>query len=186
MLRLIPAAAAIVIAAAPVHADEFTDVLEDALAAYRDGDITIAQEELDYAMTLLREMKAASLADHLPAAPAGWTREDAEPQGGNFGMAMLGGGTTASASYSRGAEEMTLTLVANSPMVAGMGAMISGMGAISGGRPLRIQRVQFANSDGELQGVIDNRVLVTLEGSASLEDKTALLETMDFRALGAF
>ncbi len=187
MSRLFPAVIALIIATSPAaRADEFTDVVEGALEAYRAGDITIAQEELDYAMTLLREMKSSSLANYLPEAPAGWTREDSEAQSGGFGMAMLGGGTTAAATYRRGGEEATITLVANSPMVAGMGAMISGMGAISGGRPLRIQRVQFANNDGEMQGVIDNRVLVTVGGSASVEDKTALLEAMDFRALGAF
>lgn len=186
MFRLIPAALALTVAAAAVHADEFTDVVEGALEAYRAGDITIAQEELDYAMTLLREMKSSSLSNHLPEAPAGWTREDAEAQGSGFGMAMLGGGTTAAASYRRGGDEMTITLVANSPMVAGMSAMISGMGAISGGRPLRIQRVQFANNDGEMQGVVDNRVLITVAGNASVEDKTAMLESMDFSALGAF
>src|SRR5690606_18487739 len=76
MLRLIPAAFALTISAAAVHADEFTDVVEGALEAYRAGDITVAQEELDYANTLLREMKTASLANHLPEAPDGWTRED--------------------------------------------------------------------------------------------------------------
>ena len=188
MLRLIPAVLALTISAAAVHADEFTDVVEGALEAYRAGDITGAQQELDYANTLLREMKTASLANHLPEAPDGWTREDNSDaqSGAGFGLAMLGGGNTAAATYRRGGEDMTVTLVANSPMVSGMSAMITGMGAISGGRPMRIQRVQVANHDGELQGVIDGRLLVTVAGNASVEDKVALLETMDFSALSAF
>ena len=186
MSRFIPAALALALAAAPVQADEFTDVIEDALEAYRAGDITVAREELDYAVKLLADLKSASLAGYLPEPLPGWTREDGDAQGAGFGMAMLGGGTAAAATYTRGADELTITLVANSPMVSGIGAMITGMGAITGGRPLRIQRTQFANNDGEMQGVVDNRVMVSVGGSASVEDKTAYLEAMDFRALGAF
>ncbi len=183
--RLLPAAIVMVIAALPARADEFTDVVEGALTAYRDGDITIAKEELDYALRLLNDMKAASLANYLPEALAGWTRQVEEAENAGFAMSMFGGGTTAAATYVGGGEQFTITLVANSPMVAGMGAMISGLGAVSG-RPMRIQRVQFANNEGELQGVVENRVLITVDGSATVEDKVAHLEAMDFRALGSF
>jgi hypothetical protein len=186
MFRLIPAVLALAVAATPLRADEFTDVVEDALKAYRAGDISVALEELDYATKLLNELKSESLTLYLPEPLPGWIREEADAQGAGMGMAMLGGGTAAAAAYRRGTEELTITLVANSPMVSGIGAMITGMGALTGGRPLRIQRTQFANTDGQLQGVVDNRVMVSVAGNASIEDKTAYLEAMDFRALGEF
>jgi hypothetical protein len=186
MFRLIPAVLALAVAATPLRADEFTDVIEDALDAYRAGDISVALEELDYATKLLNELKSESLTLYLPEPLPGWTREEADAQGAGLGMAMLGGGTAAAATYRRGSEEMTITLVANSPMVSGIGAMITGMGALTGGRPLRIQRTQFANADGQLQGVVENRVMISVAGNASVDDKVAQLEAMDFRALSEF
>jgi hypothetical protein len=170
---------------APVGADEFTDVVEGALEAYRDGDLDYAREELDYAMRLLVEMKSESLSGFLPEPLPGWTREQADADGGGFAM-MLGGGTSATATYRRDGAAFKVTLVANSPMVSSIGAVITGMASMGGAKPLRIQRTRFASSDGELQGVIDNRVLVSASGDAALEDIIAHLETMDFRALGEF
>ena len=65
-------------------ADEFTDVIAGALEAYEKGDITVAREELDYAMKLLTDLKAQSLAGFLPAALPGWTRTEADAEGGGM------------------------------------------------------------------------------------------------------
>lgn len=170
----------------PVLADEFTDVIASALEAYEEGDITIAREELDYAVTLLKEMKSDTLSGYLPEPPAGWTREAADGNDSGMAMAMLGGGTTAAATYRNDASEMTITLVANSPIVSSIGGMITGMATLGGGKPIRIQRTQFADNDGELQGVIDSRILVSVSGDAPVEDKVAMLEAMDFAALRDF
>lgn len=185
MPRLTIAAITLALAGTPATADEFTDVVEGALQAYEEGDVDYAREELDYAVRLLAEIKSESLAGFLPGAQPGWTREESDAAGG-MAMAMLGGGTIAAASYARDGEEFTITLTANSPMVASMGAMIGGMANLGGARPLRIQRTRFSNNDGELQGVIDNNVFVSVSGDAPLEAMTAHLESMDFRALGDF
>jgi hypothetical protein len=187
MRRLLPAILALTMAVPPAAADEFTDVIDGALEAYRDGDITVAMEELEYATKLLNELKAASLATFLPPAQAGWTRTDvADAEGAGAAMAMFGGGISAAATYTKGAEELTITLVANSPMVSGIGAMITGLAAVAGGKPMRIQRTEFTMNEGELQGVVDGKVLVSVSGSAPIEAKTAHLEAMDLAALGDF
>jgi hypothetical protein len=172
--------------ALPAAADEFEEVIESALEAYRDGDVTIAREELDYAIKLLTEMKAAGLVEFLPEPLEGWRREIGDVSGAAAGFAMLGGGTTAEARYVRGGEEFSISIVANSPMVSGIAAMISGMGAVGGGRVMRIQRQQFTVQDGEIQGVVGGSVLVQASGSAAVEDMQAHIETMDLRALGEF
>lgn len=184
---LLAAALAAAPVVAPALADEFTDVVQSALDAYAEGDVTVAIEELDYAMKLLNDIKAASLAEFLPQPLAGWTRADeADPEGAGMAMAMLGGGNAAAATYTKGGESFTVTLMANSPMVSGLGAMITGMAGLGGGRPVRIQRTQFTMNEGELQGVVDGKVLVSVSGNATIEDKTAHLEAMDFGALGDF
>jgi hypothetical protein len=99
---------------------------------------------------------------------------------------MLGGGSTASASYTDGKSEFTLTLVANSPMISGMAAMMSGLATMGGGETFRIQRETFQVTDGEIQGVVNGKVLISISGDAPVEAKRAHLESMDLRALGAF
>jgi hypothetical protein len=64
--------------------------------------------------------------------------------------------------------------------------MISGVAGMGGGKPIRIQRTQFSANDDGLQGVVNGKVMVTVSGDASIEDKTAALEAMDFKALGEF
>lgn len=186
MIRHLSAALAAAAFALPALSDEFTDTLEGALQAYQDGDINAAQQDLDYAMKLIGSMKAETLAGFLPEAQPGWTRADATDAESSGLMSMLGGGTSASASYGKGNEEMTITLVANSPMVSGMAAMLSGISTIGSGKPIRIQRTQFTMNEDDLQGVVNGKVLVTVSGNATLEEKTAHLETMDFKALGDF
>jgi hypothetical protein len=186
MFRFIPAAVALGLVALPAAADEFTDTVDSALSAYRGGDITGAREDLDYALKLLTALKAESLARFLPAALPGWTREEADAAESSGMMGMLGGGSTAAATYRRGADELTITLLANSPMISGMAAMMSGISAIGGGKPIRIQRTEFTQAEQDLQGVVDGKVLISVGGNASVEDKTAYLEAMDFKALAEF
>ena len=110
-------AAAFAAAGAPAAADEFTDTLESALKAYQEGDVSGARADLDYAGKLLLAMKSDTLATFRPEAPAGWTKAAADADEGAGFMGMLGGGTTAAATYRKGAEDFTITLVADSPMV---------------------------------------------------------------------
>ncbi len=184
--RLLGAACVLIVSSVAVDADEFTDVVNSAMELYNEGDISGAREELDYAVKLLAEIKSDSLSNFLPDALPGWEKEAAQADGTGMAMAMFGGGTAAAASYRSDDSELTITLVANSPMISSIGAMVSGMSALTGGKPIRIQRTQFGNNDGELQGVVDNRILVSVNGSASLEDKQAYLEAMDFGALKDF
>jgi hypothetical protein len=183
MTRIAAGLFAILIAAQPVAADEFEDVLESALDAYRAGDLTVAKEELDYALQLLASMRAEALADFLPPAQEGWERLDSDAQSEALAFGMFGGGTAASATYRRGEDEFTLTILADSPMVSGMAAMISGMAGMSGSRPLRIQRQQFSIGEEEVQGVIGGRILVQAQGRAPTDAMIAHIEAMDLAAL---
>jgi hypothetical protein len=187
MKPVLPLACALTMLAAAAAADEFTDTLESALEAYGAGDITAAQQDLDYAGKLLTAMKSESLATFLPPAPAGWTREEAGDGGEAAGMmGMFGGGTIAAATYTRGSEEMTLSLIANSPMITGMAGMLSGLAAMGGGKPMRIQRTEFALNEEDLQGVVGGKVMVSVGGNATVEDKAALIEGIDLGALAEF
>lgn len=191
MPRILPALLALGVAAAPVAgpaaADEVTDTIESALEAYRDGNVTAAREDIDYAAKLLAAMRAESLAKLLPPALPGWTRADADDEESGGMMAMLGGGTAAAATYAKDdGTEIEINLMASSPMVSGIAAMVRSMGAMGGSKPMRIQRTEFIESDGDLQGVVDGKVMISVAGDATTDEKKAYLETMDFDALAAF
>lgn len=166
----------------PALADEVTDTLSSALQAYEDGDIAYAIEELDYAKSLLQAMKTEELAAFLPDAPEGWSREVNQEVGA--GLAMLGGGTGAEAEYSRDGERFTIIITANNPMVTAFGGMIANAGML-GMKVERVGRQKFMNDDGELTGLVDNRILIQAQGA----DTGLMLEvlgTMDFEALEDF
>lgn len=186
MKKFVAAALAVALVSGPALADEFTDTMESALSAYRDGNVKDAGDDLAYATKLLGSMKSDALAKLLPAALPGWTKAENSDEDAGIGMAMLGGGTSAAATYSDGTNEVKITLLANSPMVSGLGAMITGVASMGGGKPIRIQRTEFSEHDGELQGVIDKKVMVSVSGSATLEQKTAYLKKLDFKAISAY
>lgn len=188
MIRSLALAAALAAMTLPAAADEFTDTVESALKAYNEGDVDGARQDLDYASKLIGSMKAESLAKFLPAALPGWTREETpEDEGGGDFMGMFGGGTTTGATYLKDADDVTITLVANSPMVSSVAAMVSSLsGMATGGKPIRIQRTEFQRDGEELQGVVNGKVMISVGGSATIEDKTAYLEAMDFKGLGEF
>ncbi|KMK65674.1 hypothetical protein [Puniceibacterium sp. IMCC21224] len=167
-----------------VVADEVTDALQSALSAYEDGDVQYAIEELDFARNKLLALKTDALGGYLPAAPEGWTREDDEDM--NAGLAMMGGGVGAQATYTdaTASSTYTITMMADNPMVAGMSAMVANAAAM-GMTVERIGSQRFAIQDGQIMGLVGNRILVQAEGA----DKAAMLEalgTIDYTALANF
>jgi hypothetical protein len=167
----------------PSLADEVTDTLSSALQAYEDGDIEYAIEELDYAKQLLQAMSTQELTGFLPEAPDGWTREVSDSEL-SAGLAMIGGGVGAEAEYSDGSQSFTVTMMADSPMIAMFGGMLSNAGML-GMKLERVGREKFINDDGELTGLIDNRILIQADG-APIEVMIPVLETIDFKALEEF
>lgn len=184
-MKAILFAAYAIFAALPVAADPFLDAMNAAIDAYQDGDIAFAQDELGEATRLLAAMKADGLATYLPDAPAGWTREiDTEA---NAMMGMLGGGTSANATYSGPDGSFTINLIADSPMVAQLAMMLGNPAMVTqmGGQIERINRVRFMRDDDSLQAIIANRILVQAEGGTP-DQMIPVLETMDFRAMESF
>ena len=183
-LRLVIAVAALAGGSSPAVADDVSDTIRSALDAYNDGDVAYATEELNFALQLLKEMRAGDLEAFLPEPLDGWTREiDA---GAAAGLAMMGG-TGAAATYISGADNFTISLLMDSPMVTGMAAMFSNpaIAASGGGKMVRVGREKFISMDGDLSGLIGNRVFVQADGQ-NTDAIVAHLETMDFGALSQF
>jgi len=168
--------------ASPAGADEVTDTLQSALDAYEDGDMQYAIEELDYAKQLMMAMKTDALVEFLPPAPEGWSRSVNREM--NAGLAMMGGGVGAEAEYTKDGTSFTITLMADNPMVGAMAGMI-GNAAMMGAKVERVGREKFMVKDGEVTGLVDNRIMV--KGAGDTTDIILdALGTMDFRELGRF
>lgn len=167
-------------------ADEISDTIEAALEAYQAGDTKLAKEELDFAAQLLSQLKAEGLTGFLPAPLDGWTRDDTESQAS--GAAAFGGGQMASASYSNGSQDMEIRLMADNPMVAAMAATLGNSAMMAAlGTVKRVNRQKLVvTPDGSVQALIDGRILLQVDGSASVEDKLAHVEAMDLDGLKAF
>lgn len=182
MTRLIAPLLALALLPATAHADEITDALDAATAAYKNGEIQYALEELDFARNKMLTLKTDALTAYLPEAPAGWTRTVNTEM--NAGMAMMGGGVGAEARYNSDDAEFTITMMADNPMVASMGAMLANAGMM-GLKLERIGRQKFMVQEGEYTGLIDNRVLIQARGDQP-ELILDTLKTIDFTALGKF
>ena len=166
------------------HADEITDALQSAQSAYADGDIQYAIEELDFARQRLLALKTDALSAYLPPAPDGWQRQLNSEM--NAGLAMMGGGVGAEATYvsATGSAQYTLRLMADNPMIASIAGMVANAAVM--GLPIeRIGRQKFIVQGGEVTGIVANRILIQANGA----DATTLLgalEQIDFRTLGKF
>lgn len=174
-----------VAATTPAAADAFEDTLAAALEAYRGGDFDAARRQLDAAEGHLSEAKAAQLDRFLPAPFPGWRRQIGEPR--QLSAVSLGG-VVAQAAYTDGQQTISVKLVAGSALVSSMAAMRESFLNLS--PSAQIERIAGRNvvidESGSLQGLIDNRVVVEIEGQADLQTKKAYFAAIDAPALSAY
>jgi len=179
--------------AATALADDVTDSVNEALQLYQAGKFTEAVNSLNYASQLIQQKKGASLESVMPAALSGWTAEEASSQAA--GAAMFGGGVTAERRYTKGeSTSVKIQIVTDSPMLQAVMMMMGNpMFATSDGGKLEtiggqkaIVKLDAENKSGEIQIVVANRFLVTLEGQEVVKDDlTAYAKAIDYAKLAA-
>lgn len=194
MARILTAALLALVVWLPmqIQADEVLETIEQAVNLYKQGDFTGAAGNLDYAAQLVRQQKGGQLESFLPEALPGWTATDA--QSSSMGAMFLGGGVSAERSYRKndGDGSVKIVIFTDSPMLQPMMMMFTNpMIAASSGAKLETlagQRAIVNFSSGERRGdvnvVVANRILVTLEGqNVEKEELVAYLEAIDFQGL---
>lgn len=172
------------VAIAPARADEISDAIAEAQRAYQGGQMQAAQTALQEAIQLLSQRAAAAMASALPAALPGWTAE--EPASSSAGVGGLFGGSTASRTY-RNAQDQTVEIevMSDNPMIAQLAAVMANpMLAGAMGRLVRIgdQRAIQSN-DGNVQMLVDNRILVQVQGDAPADAKLAYARAINVARL---
>jgi hypothetical protein len=155
------------LAAPAARADDVTGQINEALTAYRKGDLTTAIAGLEAAATLIRQQKTEAWKAALPEPLAGWT--GGTPEGEAVPTALFGGGTTVSRKYRKPGERVTVTIMADSPIVQTLaGLMSSSIGSLLAGAQVLVidgRRVLYNKQENSYQTLVDNRVLVKVEGT---------------------
>ncbi|WP_439817340.1 hypothetical protein [Zavarzinia sp. CC-PAN008] len=177
------ALAALACLASPVLADEVEDTIRQALEAYGQNNLSQAKQSLDYASQLIAQQNAAKLSALLPAPLDGWEGADATTEAA--GMAMFGGGVQAQRQYTKGEDTITVTIIADSPLMAQMMPMLTNpqMAAMMGKVTKVKGQIGLQEQSGKLTTVIANRFMLTVEGGSSDADRMAFAEAVNFEGL---
>ena len=168
------------------RADEVTDQINEALKAYQNHDMQTAVAALDAAANLLRPGRADRLKRLLPLPPPGWTADAAEST--SVSVAMLGGGITASRAYHNGVQQVDVQIVADSPMLQGLAALVGGpLGTIGGMKTVVIggRRFSYIENDRSYVTLVADKVIVKITGNADAPDPTlrSFITLIDFPAI---
>ncbi len=189
-LRLLPAFA-LVAALSPLRADDVTDNIDAAKSAYDAGNYSQAITALDAANQYIRQKKAEEVAKLLPDAPKGWEATEAQTEAA--ASSLLGGGVTATRSYSRGNSSVSMKIQSDSAVMQ-YAAMFSNpmILAASGAKLETIKGQQVAvtfkagDDNGKINAMVDNRYYVEIEGSGvTADDLKSFAKAFDFAKLAA-
>lgn len=156
-------------------ADDVTDYINEALQFYKEGQYSEAVSSLNFAEQLIQQKKSTGLEAFLPEPLKGWEAEAATSQAAS--SAMLGGGISAERQYNKGGSSIHIQIMADSPMLQGVMMMMSNpmFAASDGGKMERIDKQKAIvkydpnNKEGEIQIVVANRFMVTIEGDGVSE-----------------
>ena len=164
-------------------ADDILDAIEQARKSYQAGDLANTKQSLDLASQLIGQKNAESFALLLPNPLPGWKAERA--QSSAVGAVMFGA-SVASRSYSNAkGDQLEVQITGDSGMVMQF-AMLLNNPQVAGamGKLVRVgsQRA-IQSSDGDINMVVANKFLVTVQGSASANDKFAYAQAVDITKL---
>jgi hypothetical protein len=183
-MRCCIAALMLVVAATAVaRADDVTDQINEALKAYQNHDTQTAIAALDTAENLLRQARADALKKLLPAVPSGWSADNVESTA--VGVAMMGGGTTASRTYHNGGQQVEVEIMADSPMLQGLAALLGSPFAAAGGMKTAViggRRMSYTENDNSYMALVADKVIVKVSGNKATPDPTlkSFVEAIDF------
>lgn len=186
-------AAALALGGSPLCADDVTDSIDEAVKAYKDGDYATAASSLDAAAQLIRQKRAESFVNFLPAAPSGWTAEEATS--GAAGAAMFGGAVTAERTYNKGDASVTVKLVTDSPMMSAMMMMMNNPMLLNSSDSGKMERIKgqkalvkydAGEKDGEINIAVAGSLLVTVTGrGVTAAELKSFAEGIDYAKLAA-
>ncbi len=177
---------ACVAGASIARADDVSDQIDKAAAAWRAHDSQAAIIALEAAASLLHQARADALKALLPPPLPGWTADPAETSA--VSAAVLGGGTSATGTYHNGEQRVQVQITTDSPMLMGMAALLgSPMGAASGVRTVTVggRPMSYTQSDNSYITLVADKVMVKVDGSKDTPETTlrSFIASLDFGAV---
>jgi len=167
--------------------DPVIQTIEKALEDYKSNNFSNAATNLDYASQLIRQKKGEALGKLLPEPISGWTANKGKSQ--VTAASLFGGGLTAERKYSKEKSSVKISIVTDSPLMQSMIMMFSNpIFAASAGQFELINGykgiVNYQNNGGDINIVINNRFLVTLNGrNVTRDDLMAYAKAIDLKAI---
>lgn len=181
--------------AGPARADEVLEMLDRARALYQQGNLSGALGELGFASGAITQQRQAHYAALFPAAPTGWTLEEAQDSGpaGALAAQMLGGGMIVTRDYTQqgGEGRISAKLVMDSPLVQGMAMLVTnpamlppGAKRIRIGAENAILKQEAGSKEMELT-LVKGATLLQLEGEnlASQDVLVSLMKGFDLKKI---
>ncbi len=172
-------------AAGSARADDVTQQIDEALAAYQHKDTTTAIAALNAAISLLRQGQGDVWKTLLPPPPPGWTAQDAEAAGGAAALVL---GTGVSRTYTNGGQGVDVSLLSDSPPVQALAAALgNSIIADLAGTTLVIdgRRVLYRKEDNSFTTLVAGKVLLRISGTPDVPQATlrAFLAAVPFAAI---
>jgi hypothetical protein len=172
--------------AAPVAtsaADDILDAIDQARKSYQAGNYSAAKQSLDLASQLVGQKNAESFAALLPGALPGWTAEKVETAA--VGAAMFGASSASRRYTSSNGHDVSVRITGDSALVMQFAQLfLNPVIAGAMGKLVKIgnQRA-IQTSDGTINMVVNNKFLVTVEGSADAAAKLAYAQAVNIAKL---
>lgn len=169
--------------------DPVIQTMEKAMEEYKNQDYSNAAASLDYASQLIRQKKGEALGKLLPEPLDGWTADKVDAQVTT--ASLFGGGLTAQRNYRKEASRITVSIVTDSPILQSVIMMYSNpIFASSAGTFELINGykgiVSYDGQGGKIHVVINNRYLVTVDGTMVTKDELlAYAKHIDLAAIAA-
>jgi len=173
---------------ASAWADDASDAIDKAAALYKEGKTQQAIAQLELATQFIRQQRAEAMQQVLPEPLAGWTAEEATSS--SAGSAMLGGGSTIKRTYSKDDKNLSIEIMADSPMMQSMMAIFTNPmfgAAAQGGKVQMINGQQAILKDNGLMMVVDNTFMIQINAEKGMDaDLTAYANAIDLKKLSNF
>jgi hypothetical protein len=173
---------------ASVWADDASDAIDKAAALYKEGKTQQAIAQLELATQFIRQQRAEAMQQVLPEPLDGWTAEEATSS--SAGSAMLGGGSTIKRTYSKDDKNLSIEIMADSPMMQSMMAIFTNPmfgAAAQGGKVQMINGQQAILKDNGLMMVVDNTFMIQINAEKGMDaDLIAYANAIDLKKLSNF
>ena len=181
-LRVI-AAVALMASSSAALADEIAEAIDQARKSYQSGDLGSAKQSLDLASQLVAQKNAERFAALLPAALSGWKADEAQTAAaGGFGF----GGSTASRTYTNAKDEqVNVKITGDSALISQYAAILTNpvVAGMAGKIVLIGKERAIQDKNGDLNMIVVNKYLITVDGSAPAAAKLGYAQAIDITKL---